>query len=742
MAARSESRGHEHEHERARAGAPLDPSFFKTYAQTRGFRLGHPTAIRPLPDGSAVVFLRATARDTRQALYEMDVRSGKTRTVLSPDAIARGDETLTPAEKARRERMRVLATGFTDYELTEDGRHLLVSLSGRLFFVERASGTWRELPIGAGAAIDPHLSPDGKSVAYLVGNDVFAIGVDETRPHAVTRGGTDDLTHGAAEFVAQEELDRSRGFWWSADSRTLLFEEADLKRVERRTLADMGRPDEPPERIAYPRPGKNNAVLRFGFASARGGATGATTWIQWDHDAYPYVARVVWAKDGPPLLCVLDRPQKTALLLAVDPKTGETREVLREHDDAFLEVDDSVPVVLPGGHEALWSSDRDGVTRLYKVDLGSGALSPLTEKGFGYRSVNGVDARGAKVLVTASIEPSESHVYVVTLTGGNAPRRVDRGQLSFASRSGEPLTNIVALREGRFGGHTQYLLRDLAGNELAHVPEEAEPPPFLPTTRLETVGPDEMRVAITVPRDFDPKRTYPVVDWAYGGPHVVTVVADADRFLFQQMLADKVDGVVVSIDAKGTPFRGRDWERAIAGKVAEVPLEGHVTALHQLAAKHPEMDLERVGVVGWSFGGYFAALALLRHPELYKVAVSGAPVSDWTDYDTAYTERYLGVPGDGADGYAVYAANSLPRFAEKAIDAEHPARPLLLVHGTADDNVYFTNALKLAGALERSRRPFQLYPLVGVTHMPLDPVLAEAMWARVDDFLASGLTAK
>ena len=451
----------------------------------------------------------------------------------------------------------------------------------------------------------------------------------------------------------------------------------------------------------------------------------------------PTWARVVWSKDAPPLLYVLDRAQRAGLLLAADAKTGTTREILREHDDAFLENDASVPYVLPGGHQALWSSDRDGVSRLYEVDLSSGALTAITAKGFGYRGVEGVDAGGTMVLVSASTEPAESHVYAVPIAPGAAPRRIDHGQLSFTSTvDDQPHPNVVPLIEGRFGAHTAYLLRDLDGHELAKIPDQAEPPPFLPTTRLETVGPDAMRVAITVPRHFDPSRKYPVVDYAYGGPHALTVHSDADHYFFQQMLADRVDGIVVSIDAKGTPFRGRDWERAIAGKFAEVPIEGHVTALHALAATHPEMDLARVGVVGWSFGGYYSALAILRHPELYKVAVAGAPVADWKDYDTTYTERYLGVPGEGD---TVYAANSLPGFAARPIDAEHPARPLLLIHGTADDNVYFVHGLTLAGALERSHRPFELYPLVGVTHMPVDPVLAEALWARVDDFLADHL---
>ena len=714
---------------------PLDTSFFRAYAESRGFRLGHPTVVRSLPDASAVLFLRASARDPRQSLYEMDVRSGKTRTVLSPDDVARGGEVLAPAEKARRERMRVIATGFTSYELTEDASRVLVSLSGRLVFVERATGKWRELPIGEGSAVDPHLSPDGKSVAYLVGNDLFAIGIDDAKPHAVTRGGTDDVTHGAAEFVAQEELERSRGFWWSPDNRTLLFEEADLEGVERWSLADPGRPANPAERIAYPRPGKKNAVLRFGLIGAHGGSI---TWLQWDRDTFPYVARVVWSKDAPPLLYVLDRAQRTGLLLAVDPKTGKTREILREHDDAFLENDASVPRVLPGGREALWSSDRDGVSRLYQVDLATGALAALTAKGFGYRAVEGVDAGGTMVLVSASTEPAEAHVYAVPLAPGSAPRRIDRGQLSVTGAVDDrPHTRIVPLREGRFGAHAVYLLRDVDGHELAKIPEEAEPPPFLPTTRLETIGPDQVRVAITVPRHHDPTRRYPVVDYAYGGPHALTVEADADRYFFQQMLADRVDGIVVSIDAKGTPFRGRDWERAIAGKFAEVPVEGHVTALHELA-RPPSGDGSRAR--GCRRLVLRRLLRRAGHPPSPRAVQGGRPPARRWPTGRTTTRRTPSVTSAcPARATPFYAANSLPGFAARPIDAEHPARPLLLVHGTADDNVYFVHGLTLAGALERAHRPFELYPLVGVTHMPVDPVLAEALWARVDDFLADHL---
>jgi dipeptidyl-peptidase-4 len=257
----------------------------------------------------------------------------------------------------------------------------------------------------------------------------------------------------------------------------------------------------------------------------------------------------------------------------------------------------------------------------------------------------------------------------------------------------------------------------------------------MPTIEYAELGADRVRVAIVRPRTFAPGRKHAVIDAAYGGPSVTVVTSDASTQLLNLWMADATGAIVVSIDARGTPHRDRAWERAIAGRLSQVPVEGHVAALQALGEKYAEVDMTRVGVFGWSFGGTFSAFAALAHPEVYRAAVVGAPVTDWRDYDTCYTERYMGMPDARKAAYdeaSVVALASKPR-------SSHRARPMLIVHGTADDNVYFMNTLALADALERSGRPFELFPIAGVTHMLVEPPMIRAVWTRAAAFLRTEL---
>ena len=242
---------------------------------------------------------------------------------------------------------------------------------------------------------------------------------------------------------------------------------------------------------------------------------------------------------------------------------------------------------------------------------------------------------------------------------------------------------------------------------LGELPSLAEEPPFIPKTSIQKVGADAgFYTAVVRPRNFDPKKRYPVVLYVYGGPTALMVQSGMGSWLLPQWLADQ-GFIIAVVDNRGTPNRGREWERAVYGKFGSVPLEDQVTGLRALGEKFPEMDLERGGVYGWSFGGYLSALAVLRRPDVFKAAIAGAPVADWEDYDTHYTERYMGLPKDNAEAYK---EASLLTYAAKL------KRPLLLVHGTADDNVYFRHTLKLADALFRAGRDFDVLPLPGVTH--------------------------
>ncbi|MET0404613.1 MAG: DPP IV N-terminal domain-containing protein, partial [Cystobacter sp.] len=299
-------------------------TFLRDYAETRRFMSGRPLSARVTPDEKTVLFLRGQPRAPIQTLFAFDVASGETREVLTPESILRGaEETLTAEEKARRERMRVTARGFTSYQLSEDGTHILVPLSGKLYLVERASGKSVELKTGEGV-IDPRFSSDGKQVGYVRGHDVYRLEVASNTEHRVTQGGTAELTHGLAEFVAQEEMSRFSGWWWSPDARFVAYTESDTSGVENLSILDVMHPERGAEDSAYPRPGKANARVRLGVTPAAGGPT---VWAKWDAEAYPYLATVVWPKKGPLTLLVQNRTQTEQKLLAVDLASGATREL-------------------------------------------------------------------------------------------------------------------------------------------------------------------------------------------------------------------------------------------------------------------------------------------------------------------------------------------------------------------------------------------------------------------------------
>ncbi|HEY8041382.1 MAG TPA: DPP IV N-terminal domain-containing protein [Polyangiaceae bacterium] len=715
----------------ARADAAPDTELLRALARTRNFHLGSPAQAALTPDARSVLFLRSAASDPRQSLFEMDVATGSVRELVSPAALLSGPETLSPEERVRRERMRVRATGLTSLELSTDGKRAMVTLSGRVFLVDRATGQPRELATGEGAAIDPHLSPDGARVAYVRDDDLFVVPAAGGREVRLTRGGTERLTHGLAEFVAEEELDRHRGFWWSPDGARLLYEEADTSKVDVLTIADAAHPEQPAQRIAYPRPGRANADVRFGLVASSGGAT---TWVQWDRARFPYVAQASWPRGGPPVLYVLDRLQRTGQLLAVEPGSGKTTLLVEERDEAWLDVDPSVPRWLADGKGFVWSSERSGEWQLELRDATGKLVRELLPKGSGYVELSDVDEKKRTAVVVASADPTAAAPWLVSLDAAAPPRRLGAEAGVASAVFGESHDAYVAA-EATLAAMPRAVVRSVDGAGGREIPSVAESPSAMPGVELAEVGPDRVRVAVVRPRGFRPDHRYAVIDAAYGGPHVVVVTQSALGFLRAQWMADATGAIVVAIDARGTPRRGREWERALDRKLGSVPLEGHVAALRELGARYHEMDLSRVGVYGWSFGGYFAALAVLARPDVYRVGVAGAPPADWRDYDTAYTERYLGLPEDSA---AAYDAASLLTYAARPA-APDAARPLLVVHGTADDNVWFLNGIKLADALERGHRPFEFVPLAGTSHMLLDPTLSEDVWLRAAEVLRAGL---
>ncbi len=336
--------------------------FLEQYASTNQFSNGRPAGIQITRSGDAVLFLRSGPRSFQRDLYEFNVATGAERVLATAAQILGGaEERLSNEEQARRERMRLAAGGITAFEVSFDGRTILVPFSEKLYLVERATGAIRELTSTAGDPIDARFSPDGKRVACVRGGDLYVTEIASGKERRLTDGATATLTRGLAEFVAQEEMGRMHGYWWSPDSRMLAYQETNTVDVEELSIADQVHPERPALSLRYPRPGKNNARVRLGVVSVTGGGT---KWIDWDHDTFPYLARVSWAHNAPLVILVQNREQTLELLYEVDPTAGSTKELLRETDESWLNLDADMPKWRRDGKSFLWSTERRGAWQL------------------------------------------------------------------------------------------------------------------------------------------------------------------------------------------------------------------------------------------------------------------------------------------------------------------------------------------------------------------------------------------
>lgn len=707
---------------------PLHDDFLREYAQTRGYMSGRPVQPKATPDDRAVLFLRSPARSNRLSLYEFDVATGKTRLLLDPEKLLTGGaEKLSAAEKAVRERMRLSAAGFASFHLSPDGAAVLLPFSGKLYLLDRASGKVEALPTGPGPLLDPKFAPDGAHVSYVRDHDVHVLDLKNRKETRVTRGGTETVPHGLAEFVAQEEMGRFSGYWWSPDGTHLAYQESDHTDVETWYVADPTYPGTAPTPFRYPRPGKNNVQVRLGIVSVKGGPT---RWVEWNRKNYPYLATVRWNVKGKgPLVVVQNRAQTEAAVLEVDPATGKARRLLLERDPTWVNLFQEVPRWLKNGQGFLWVSERDGGPQLELRGPNGRLRRVLFPAHLGYRKLLSVDEGHQHLYVQAGTDPTQAHLYRASLAD-DLEEPVLLTQEDGLHTAVFSKTHGLQVRTARLlQGMPRTTVHRADGEKVGTLPAVAVEPKVVPRVDLLTIGKRSFRAAVVFPRAFDPRKRYPVLVDVYGGPHHLHVLAARDYWLLKQWYADQ-GFLVVAVDGRGTPGRGRDWERAIHQRFGSVPLEDQVAGLQALGERYPALDLKRVGISGWSFGGYMGALAVLRRPAVFHAGIAGAPVCDWYDYDTHYTERYLGVPPEAE---AAYREGSLLTYADKL------RRPLLILHGTADDNVYFRHSLKLGEALFRAGRPFAMVPLSGLTHMRGDPVVVERLHQRIVEFLKRNL---
>ncbi len=685
-------------------------SFPRQQARTRGFTLGEPRSFRVAADGSRVLFLRSPAGDDPgNVLWEFHVATGHERIVVDPKQFGGGDdEQLSVEERARRERMRETAAGIVAYATDQDARIAVFALSGALFVTDLVTGAVRELDVPT-PAFDPRPDPTGTRVAFVQGRALYTVRLDGEELVKLAGEDGESISWGVAEFVAAEEMSRESGYWWSPDGQAVLVARVDESSVQEIWITEAAEPTAPPRAVRYPGAGTPNALVEAHILRSDG--SGSVP-VRWDRETYPYLSTGGWDQHGP-LISVQSRDQRTVVVLAVDPLSGSTSSLTTQSDTYWVDLVRGVPARLSDGRLVTVEGVGDALTLIV-------AGRSVTPADMEIRAV--VDVSDDEVLFTASTDPLSVALW-----------RWEESTRELTCLTPEPGVHTAVA-----GGGVHIVGRagmDHSGSRWStadHVFESyAEEPVIEPAVEFMTVGERQLHVGLLLPDGHDGHAPLPVLMDPYGGPHFQRVMNHRARWNESQWLANQGFAVVVA-DGRGTPGRGLGWARAVSLDLAGPVLEDQVDALHGVAARHEFLDLNKVAIRGWSFGGYLAALAVLRRPDIFHVGVAGAPVTEWRLYDTHYTERYLGVDPDGADGNAYDRSSLLP-------EAKELRRPLLIIHGLADDNVVVANTLQFSQRLTEAGRLHSILPLSGITHMTPQEAVAEHLLTVQVDFIRQAL---
>lgn len=701
----------------------VSDSFPRLAARTMNFQLGLPRGFTVSPDGARVVFLRADSGVSRtHALWVYDVATGEERKVADPTALlVSDDETLTAEERARRERMRVATSGVVAFSTDDAVTVAAFALSSRLFVADLVGDApAREIP-GDAPVVDPRLDPQGRAIAYA-GDRALHL-VDQTGVDRVVVGPSPDepaeVSWGLAEFIAAEELDRSRGFWWAPDGRSLLVERYDESPVPVWHIADPLHPQSAPVRLRYPQAGTTNADVSLHLVTLDGARTDldwtSTTEADTAGTVFEYLAEVEWSGDRP-LLVLLTRDQRRMEIREADPVSGATTVLQTFTDEAWVELLPGTPRRTLDGR--LLHGLDDGDTRRLALDG-----EPFTPHGLQVRNVLGVD----ETSVVASVVPRVASISVARLGfDGSVTLLSDPAGVATGAVGGDTLvTQYRSLAD--FSTTTTVVSRARPSGSISG---GAETPPLRLNRVSLQVGGRGYPTTVLFPADHVlGSRRLPVLMDPYGGPHGQRVQNAAQAYLSSQWLADQ-GFVVIVADGRGMAGRGPAWDK-LARHDFIGTVDDQAEVLDEVARRYPDdLDRSKVAIRGWSFGGYIAAAGVLRRPEIFAAAIAGAPVTDQRLYDTCYSERYLGHPDTDRD---VYDANDLTLLADTL------SRPLMLIHGIADDNVAFAHTLKLSQALLAAGKPHEVLPLSGITHMASSETVAESLLLLQVDFLRRSL---
>lgn len=589
------------------------------------------------------------------------------------------------------------------YQWTSDGKALLVAVDGDLFLWRESSGKTEQLTATPVAERDPKLSPDGAKVGFRLDHDLYVMDIDSRKTTRLTDDGSPTLMNGKLDWVYPEELALETAWWWAPDSQRIAYLQFDVSRqpiyphVDHLPITAVAEPQR------YPKAGTPNADVRVGVVGITGGRT---RWMDFGEIRDHLIARVHWTPDGKSVIAHrLNRIQNHLQVLAADVATGESRLLIEEKDPHWVNLNDDFEL-LPDGR-ILLSSERDGGFRHIFLHAADGKpLAQLTRGDWEDTSIACVDKKQQVVyFISSEANPLERHLYRVGFDG-HSRQRLSQGEGTFSANFA-PGCGAYLETHSSLTSPSISVLRNSDGLELAvwrdRDTKKSDEYDILKTEIHRFKGADgtEFHGRLIKPAAFDPSRQYPVVVMVYGGPHAQSVRNSWAGITWDQVLAHK-GFVVWQMDNRGSAGRGHGFESPLFRRFGQTELKDQEDGVKYLKSLG-FIDQDRIGIYGWSYGGYMTLYALTHAPNIFKAGVAGAAVTDWRNYDTIYTERYLGLPQENEEGYR---ASSPVHFADQL------QGKLLLVHNIGDDNVLFANALQMMNALELAGKDFDalLYP--------------------------------
>ncbi|MDT8439128.1 MAG: S9 family peptidase [Wenzhouxiangellaceae bacterium] len=747
------------------------------------------------PAGDRVSFLRGRVDDAETLdLWEYHIAEDRMRVLISADRLGDAEVELSAAEQARRERARIASLGgIVDYRWAEDGRHLLFALNGNLFLARLGAGSasveavedseaaattaaaddidvepdlraMSEDPEAEGGSpgdaievltltdaeafdLDPKLSPDTRHVAFIRDQNLWLVATDGSAPRALTTDGEGTLSNGMAEFIAQEEMGRDTGYWWSPDGTRIAFLQVDASPIEPSLRYEVEGDAIRMIEQRYPYAGTPNVRYRLGVVAIE---SGAVAWIGLDENDGEnediYIPRVNWRPDsGAVLVQRQSRDQKTLELIEYELGGKDPRVLIREAADTWINLHDDLHF-LQSRNAFIWSSERSGFRHLYLVDLADGNMQALTAGDWPVTALAGVDEDLGLVYFTAGIDtPAEQHLYRQSLATATpeavyrVSRRAGWHAIHF-DRNGQRYLDLFSSTDqppqlslhAPDGERLAWLIENRLDAEHPYAPFQAAHRP----TRFGTLAAEDgqtLHWRMIRPAGPAPETGWPVLVHVYGGPTSRMVVNRWSRRQLQDQYFAQQGMVVFSLDNRGIAGQGVAFQAPAWLSLGQVEVVDQLVGVEHLKTLD-FIDPDRIGVFGWSYGGYMSLMMLMQHPGTFAAGVAVAPVTDWALYDTHYTERYLGMPRD-EDG----APTSAYRLGNVLSYADRLADPLLLIHGMADDNVLFTHSTLLMHALQREAIDFELMTYPGEKHAVAGEGPRLHLWRQVARFLDRNL---